>query len=82
MSCENTGVDTQKREEVRAHYANTAKTSCSCGTSVSNIYSPEQIAELPADTVKASRGCADPHAFAQLKEGETVMEGAILVTIA
>jgi len=72
MACGN--VDEQKRDEIRDHYANTARTSCCCGTTQSNIYSPEQIATLPADAVKASRGCADPHAFAALQPGESVLD--------
>ena len=72
MGCGN--VDTEKREEIRDHYANTARTSCSCGTTDSNIYDPAQIAALPPDAIKASRGCADPHAAADLQLGEWVLD--------
>jgi len=68
------GVDEKKREEIREHYGNTARTSSCCGVSQSNIYSPAQIAELPPDAVKASRGCADPHAAAALQPGERVLD--------
>ncbi|MBQ3302198.1 MAG: methyltransferase domain-containing protein, partial [Eggerthellaceae bacterium] len=61
-------------EEIREHYANTARTSSCCGTTNSNIYDPELIAFLPADAIKASRGCADPHAFAALQPGESVLD--------
>ena len=72
--CGNSTVDEGKREEIREHYANTARTSSCCGTSNSNIYDPALIASLPADAIKASRGCADPHAFAALQPGERVLD--------
>lgn len=67
-------TDEVKREEIREHYANTARTSSCCGTVQSNIYNAEQIAALPLDAIKASRGCADPHAFAALQPGESVLD--------
>ena len=73
MVCENKAAD-EKREEIRAHYANSARTACCCGTTDSNIYAPEQIAALPPDAIKASRGCADPHAAAALQPGEWVLD--------
>ena len=68
------GVDEQKREQIREHYGNTARVSSCCGTAQSNIYTPAQIAELPPAAVKASRGCADPHAAASLQPGERVLD--------
>ena len=73
MGCSG-GVDETKREEIREHYANTARTSSCCGTTDSNIYDSALIASLPADAIKASRGCADPHAFAALQPGECVLD--------
>ena len=67
-------VNEEKREQIRQHYGETARTSCSCGTTQSNIYAPEQIATLPPEAIKASRGCADPHAAAALQAGERVLD--------
>ena len=72
--CEKSAIDQQKREEIREHYANTARAASCCGTTQSNLYDPAQIANLPADAIKASRGCADPHAFAALQQGERVLD--------
>lgn len=76
MGCGKTDstVNEEKREQIRQHYGETARTSCSCGTTQSNIYAPEQIATLPPEAIKASRGCADPHAAAALKPGERVLD--------
>ena len=76
MGCGETDstVNEEKREQLRQHYGETARTSCSCGTTQSNIYAPEQIATLPPEAIKASRGCADPHAAAALKPGERVLD--------
>jgi len=40
----------------------------------SNLYSDRETAELPGDAVKASLGCGNPTALAELRQGETVLD--------
>ena len=75
------------RESVRAKYADRARqvtegrfaeTSC-CGTNdgspiTSDLYAADEVALIPADAVKASLGCGNPTALAELSEGETVLD--------
>ncbi len=76
------------KQKVRDYYGNIAvqvsskgSGSC-CGTSsccgdisnASHIYDGSQIKDLPKEAVAASLGCADPVLFADLKEGETVLD--------
>lgn len=49
----------------------------SCCTNVSKtsiIYEGEDLSALPKEAVEASLGCANPVLFAELKEGETVLD--------
>jgi len=77
------------REEVQKHYGeiakqiSTGKQGCCCGPSSSCCstitridinYRNEDLSALPAEALKASLGCANPHALAELKEGETVLD--------
>jgi arsenite methyltransferase len=39
-----------------------------------NLYSDRETAEVPADAVKASLGCGNPTALAELRPGETVLD--------
>jgi SAM-dependent methyltransferase len=55
--------------------------SCGCGDSTasekdndSSLYSAEYIAGLPEEAIKASLGCANPVALANLQKGETVLD--------
>lgn len=55
--------------------------SCGCGETSgcdsdneSSLYSAEEIAGLPEEAVKASLGCANPVALANLQKGETVLD--------
>ena len=51
--------------------------SCGCSTSdpiTSDLYSPLETAELPDGAVKASLGCGNPTALADLHPGETVLD--------
>lgn len=55
--------------------------SCGCGVSAaseqdldSSLYSAEYIAGLPEEAIKASLGCANPVALANLQKGETVLD--------
>jgi arsenite methyltransferase len=75
------------RETVRAKYADRARrvtegahaeTSC-CGASgrspiTSELYGDDEVALIPEDAVKASLGCGNPTALAELSEGETVLD--------
>ena len=77
------------KEVVREKYGQAAslvqkgKTSC-CGTTpslasccdpiTSNLYDPTQAGEVPEDALKASLGCGNPTALAELKPGEIVLD--------
>ncbi|HYL75544.1 MAG TPA: arsenite methyltransferase [Bryobacteraceae bacterium] len=45
-----------------------------CDPITSNLYSADQRTALPEDAVKASLGCGNPTALAQLHAGETVLD--------
>jgi arsenite methyltransferase len=45
-----------------------------CDPITSNLYDASQTAELPPEAVKASLGCGNPTALAELKPGETVLD--------
>lgn len=45
-----------------------------CDPITSDLYDATQTAELPADAVKASLGCGNPTALAELRPGETVLD--------
>ena len=45
-----------------------------CDPITSNLYDANQKAALPDEAVKASLGCGNPTALAQLKPGETVLD--------
>ena len=78
------------RETVRAKYAAQAQRvvetasacgqpSC-CGDAASgdpitgNLYATDEVAGVPEDALKASLGCGNPTALADLKPGETVLD--------
>jgi SAM-dependent methyltransferase len=46
-----------------------------CDPITSELYDASQTAELPPEAVKASLGCGNPTALAELKPGETVLVG-------
>ncbi len=46
----------------------------SCDPITSNLYNPAQKDEVPDTAVKASLGCGNPTALAELKPGETVLD--------
>jgi arsenite methyltransferase len=77
------------RKEVQKHYGEIARQigtggqGCCCGPSSSCCstitridinYKNEDLSALPAEARNASLGCANPHALAGLKEGETVLD--------
>jgi len=45
-----------------------------CDPITAELYDPNQTAELPPDAVRASLGCGNPTALAELKPGETVLD--------
>jgi ubiquinone/menaquinone biosynthesis C-methylase UbiE len=49
-------------------------TAPSCDPITSNLYADEQTKELPEAAVKASLGCGNPTALAQLNPGEVVLD--------
>ena len=77
------------KDVVREKYGQAAslvqkgRTSC-CGTAssvancrdpiTSNLYDDAQAGEVPEDALKASLGCGNPTALAELKQGETVLD--------
>jgi len=46
----------------------------SCDPVTSNLYDPDQKDELPELALKASQGCGNPTALAELKPGEVVLD--------
>lgn len=76
------------KEKVKEFYGGIAKkvsdspkSSCCCGSSCcgdvsvsSGIYDMELLKGLPIEAVNASLGCANPIAFAMLKEGEIALD--------
>ncbi len=72
------------REEVRRRYAESARavtegSGCGCGGGDGNccddrLYGAEQIRSLPEAAMRASLGCGNPTAVADLHEGETVLD--------
>ena len=78
-------MNNEIKGKVKEYYGNIAKgvneSSCGCNSACcgdksknSMIYSEEYIKGLPKEAVNASLGCANPIAFADLKEGETVLD--------
>jgi len=66
------------RTEVQNFYGEIAKkkTSCSCGgiSRTERNYEGACLDDIPEDAVRMSLGCANPLVFAELKEGETVLD--------
>src|SRR5947209_6831775 len=46
----------------------------SCDPITSNLYDSNQEGEVPETALKASLGCGNPTALAELKPGETVLD--------
>ena len=75
------------KETIREKYGHIAtrvqsgKTSCcategtlACDPITSNLYTPGESGEVPEDALRASLGCGNPTALAQLNPGETVLD--------
>src|SRR3990172_6628271 len=45
-----------------------------CDPIISNLYEADDIAGLPAEAVEASLGCGNPTVWAELNQGETVLD--------
>jgi SAM-dependent methyltransferase len=73
----------KKRYGEAARQVRTGRTSC-CGTRsaessccdpiTSNLYGKDEAGAVPDDALKASLGCGNPTALAELKTGETVLD--------
>ena len=74
--CGSRQSNADERESVRARYGETARSVSSgcCVTDESALYDPARLKDLPLDAIRASRGCADPHAFAGFQPGEHVLD--------
>lgn len=69
------------KEKVKEFYGNIASTvtegskcGCSCDQISNTIYDGVDLSELPKEAINASLGCANPLVFAEIKEGETVLD--------
>ncbi len=77
------------QETIREKYSEAAravrsgsKAQCGCGTSscceadpiTSNLYDDAQAQAIPEEALRASLGCGNPTALAELKAGETVLD--------
>lgn len=72
------------REKVKEFYGNIASdvskgdtSSCACCDEISKtsvIYDGVELDDLPIEAINASLGCSNPLVFAELKEGETVLD--------
>ncbi|DAB11633.1 TPA: arsenite S-adenosylmethyltransferase [Candidatus Gastranaerophilales bacterium HUM_19] len=71
-------MDFDVKKEVQNYYGEIAKkkTCCSCQeiSRAQRNYDGDYLENIPEDAIKASLGCANPLVFAELKEGETVLD--------
>ena len=71
-------MDFDVKKEVQNFYGDIAKkkTSCNCQeiSRAERNYEGAYLDDIPEDAVKTSLGCANPLVFAELKEGETVLD--------
>ena len=83
MSAENVREAVKQKYGLAALQTQTAKSSC-CGPScapnsgcdpiTSNLYSAQETGELPELALRASLGCGNPTALAELEPGEAVLD--------
>ncbi|MBI2319101.1 MAG: arsenite methyltransferase [Betaproteobacteria bacterium] len=83
MSADNVREAVKQKYGQAALMTQTGRSSC-CGTSgapacacdpiTSNLYSVEEAGELPELALRASLGCGNPTALAELQAGETVLD--------
>src|SRR5690349_5049766 len=78
MSTESTDLKSAVREKYSQAARGVATGGCcggDCGDPItSNLYSSTETDGVPQQAVKASLGCGNPTALAQLKEGQTVLD--------
>ena len=73
-------TEKEQKEQASCCGPSDADASCGCGTAqaenpvTSNLYSADELAEIPESTAKASLGCGNPTALAELHEGEMVLD--------
>lgn len=77
-----TEIVRERYAEAASRVASGGAATCGCGTSgeqgcdpiTSNLYGEDQASAVPADALRASLGCGNPTALAQLNPGETVLD--------
>ena len=70
-------MDFDVKQEVQNFYGEIAKKkTCSCQeiSRAQRNYEGDYLENIPEDAIKASLGCANPLVFAELKEGEIVLD--------
>jgi arsenite methyltransferase len=82
MSEKNDAIRDQVKEAYTKAVVAGAKCGCNCGSlspkgvisKISGDYSTDELSALPADAVENSFGCGNPLAFADVKEGDVVLD--------
>jgi arsenite methyltransferase len=71
----------QRLQQVRDGYTEILKKSksgcgCGCGSTSTEgaYYAPEEVSSLPPEAVQSSFGCGNPLKFAEVKQGQTVLD--------
>ena len=77
-------MDFDIKKEVKNFYGNIAQkvqedthSTCSCYQEISRAernYAGQNLDDLPKEAIDASLGCANPLVFAQIKEGEIILD--------
>ena len=71
-------MDFDVKKEVQNFYGEIAKKKTCCSwqeiSRAQRNYDGDYLENIPEDAIKASLGCANPLVFAELKEGETVLD--------
>jgi len=77
-------MDFDVKKEVKDFYGNIAQKvqedthkTCSCCQEISiaqRNYAGQNLDDIPKEAIEASLGCANPLVFAQIKEGETILD--------
>ena len=70
----NTARPRLRVEAGRISCCGTAPSANCCDPITSNLYDTAQAGEVPEEAIKASLGCGNPTALAELKPGETVLD--------
>lgn len=77
-------MDFDIKKEVKDFYGNIAQkvqedkhSTCSCCQEISRAernYAGQNLDDIPKEAIDASLGCSNPFVFAQIKEGETILD--------